>query len=311
MGGRRRKKSSELRPLFSKGRPKPGKHSSSFSPIYEGPTSPKSPLSSTSHLARSREDVLFGSVTSLGLGRSRENMMSKSRENMSKSRESLSKSLRADSREDVSQSSLSEPVSKSLSKITFMNVTNKVLKLDTIEEPSSAKHNVASSLHVSETSTFASEFELELEIPLDFNFSQDSSNSSNNMLLTYAKTPPFMESSSSNSGKMGSTPVKPAAPKRVRSQLSTSGPSDAFSPPEQSSVLTEITESFQSTVTSRGSSAKTGSFGVDGTRKSPRGSIEKKGHDDCNNYIPTFANNWSSIAQSPTDTNFFNLSIDK
>ena len=180
MGGRRQRKTNEMRPLFPKGRPRSGSQMtlSNFSPIFEGSLSPRSPHSSRSHLL-SRDDLLSGSG-SLHVG--------KSRENISKSRESLSKSIRG-SREDIIQSPMTEPQSSNLSKITFLNMaTNKsVIAWD---EPRDVRPRRFES-----TSQSQGDLILDLEIPaLDVLHSQNSSSSSGNH-LKYA-TPPFMESSS-------------------------------------------------------------------------------------------------------------------
>ena len=201
MGGRRQRKSNEMRSLFPKGRPKSGTPSN-FSPIMEGSSSPLSPHSSS--FGRSREDLLMTSVGSLGMARSRENI--------SKSRESLSKSIRG-SREEVTggaQGNLTEPPSSSLSKYTFLNVTTS-RNLDTIEEPLEPITELT--LDVEEPEIKVKEnILLDLEIPPIEPVTLVSSNSSlsscGNFLLTYA-TPPFMENmpaesqiSSSNAGSL-------------------------------------------------------------------------------------------------------------
>ena len=177
-----------MRSLFPKGRPKAGTPSD-FSPIMEGSASPLSPHSSSFvAIGRSREDLLMGSMGSLGLTRSRENI--------SKSRESLSKSIRG-SREDVAQSSLTEPPSSNLSKYTFLNVVTS-RNLETIKEPSELSRSTNDdSAEVQEPEIKLKEnIILDLEIPPNEPITSLSSNSSlsssGNFLLTYA-TPPFME----------------------------------------------------------------------------------------------------------------------
>ena len=235
------------------------------------------------------------------MSKSRENM-SKSRENMSKSRESLSKSLRADSREDVSQSSLSEPASKNLSKMTFLNVTNKIQKLATIDEPGlNSQSTHATLLPGSKLShSFGNDLELELEIPQDRNISLESSNSSNNMLLTYAATPPFMESLSSNYGKFSET-TKSNVQKRLRPQLSTNSVlNQTHAQFDQNGYASESAESFKPTprncITRQNAHCSE-------LPKIPGCSLENNGTIESHSYVPTFASKWSSFTQSSTETN--------